>query len=362
MKRTTMANREKSQIYKNVDAEVNKLLKDDQESQLARSRNKQKFFYLDAVEQKKDPTKMGTDSHTTLIPTLQTVMMIKDVLGVILILSGLATLMSFFFVSKQKRSTVLAVQTAQGDQTIGMLSMTPESRTVLVFNPILCISIVSVLVGCWMLGSMRFDPIKNIFIKEITLSYSARIMYYQVIVQSTFIVLTVMPLAGVVNVYELAFSAALTWAEFLMYLHSDVVNIIALNNWELVDTARNPVAGNPMMTLMRTYPKQPPFFVFNYEPLIGAISMHTFIYIIMMIHLIQSMSSLQCDTNPFFNTVVILTTFLQFMIPLTKLLQMVRNRYLQWFTVYKFTVVAIEIIQVVNMVLIQVFLVLGSRK
>jgi hypothetical protein len=221
---------------------------------------------------------------------------------------------------------------------------------------------VSVLVGCWMLGSMRFDPIKNIFIKEITLSYSARIMYYQVIVQSTFIVLTVMPLAGVVNVYELAFSAALTWAEFLMYLHSDVVNIIALNNWELVDTARNPVAGNPMMTLMRTYPKQPPFFVFNYEPLIGAISMHTFIYIIMMIHLIQSMSSLQCDTNPFFNTVVILTTFLQFMIPLTKLLQMVRNRYLQWFTVYKFTVVAIEIIQVVNMVLIQVFLVLGSRK
>jgi hypothetical protein len=50
------------------------------------------------------------------------------------------------------------------------------------------------------------------------------------------------------------------------------------------------------------------------------------------------------------------------MIPLTKLLQMVRNRYLQWFTVYKFTVVAIEIIQVVNMVLIQVFLVLGSRK
>ena len=121
-----MANREKSQIYKNVDAEVNKLLKDDQESQLARSRNKQKFFYLDAVEQKKDPTKMGTDSHTTLIPTLQTVMTIKDVLGVILILSGLATLISFFFVSKQKRSTVLAVQTAQGDQTIGMLSMTPD--------------------------------------------------------------------------------------------------------------------------------------------------------------------------------------------------------------------------------------------
>lgn len=299
----------------------------------------------------------GTIKMSPLSPKWEFVVMCKERMGYVLIVFSLVSIICGSVLDPSKRSTVLATQFPQKDQTVGMLTKTPESHSVLTFTPLLSIGIPNLIIGIWMVVSMRVETIKSLFVVEIQQRYMARLSYYQVIIQSTILVLTVMPLAGVINAYELASLSALTWAEFLMYLHSDLANMEVLNNWELVDAFVNTDNMTPV-AIVRLFKKvEAPNFQYNYEQVLGAMGMHTFIYIIVLIHLIQSMSATNYQTNASYDSAVLMTLFLQYLIPVVKILQIARVPYLKCFTVYKMVILCIEIIEIVNTILVIVLLI-----
>jgi len=302
---------------------------------------------------------IGTFTMVPQLPKWEHVLVVRERMAYILVVFGLIGVICGAVLDPTKRRTILATQFPDQGQTVGMLTETPDSHTVLTFTPLLSISIPAFLIGIWMAVSMRVKWLKDLFVFEIQITYMARITYYQAVIQSTVIVLTVMPLAGVVNAYELATLSALTWAEFLMYLHSDLANMSVFNNWDIVDVVVNTQNLSPEIILSRIAPSKSPNFQYNYEQMLGGIAMHTFVYIILLIHIIQSMSSPNYDTNIYYNWIVFITLFLQYLIPIFKFLQMARIPYLKCFTVYKMVILSIEIIETVNTVVIIFFLILA---
>jgi hypothetical protein len=255
-------------------------------------------------------------------------------------------------------TTILTTETPVPGQMLGRLTKDPQCVQAATISPLLVITVTATLVGAWQLISMRTEQLTLIYFEECN-TYTARMMYYQVAVESTLIVLCILPLAGIMDVYALAFASALTWAEFLMYLYSDLINVYPLNNWEIIYSVPNPVPNNPVQTLRNYSATILPIIQFTWEPLMGALFMHIFIYIIVFIHVIKGATSPSYSYQWSFITIVIITAFLQLLIPFCKIAQFVKgSRLLAFLTVYRLSVLSLEIIEFLNITIIILFLIM----
>lgn len=286
-------------------------------------------------------------------PTWSTIKKIKLVFAVILILVGVVGLTMFSI--KAKQGTILATQIPAIGEIIGKIETTPLSRIVGKIYPNLNICISALLSGLWLVISLNVNAIYIIIIEEVRL-FSAFTIYYQICFQGTIIILTILPLAGVINVYELAFAIALTWAEMLMYLYSDITNALTMFNWEMIDNAKNGDPSNPVATFRRFPGKHAstPWLKFCFTPIMGAIVIHLFCWIIIMIHLLEAIESSTYGTDRVYVGVVILTAVIQMFVPLIKLAQLLRPPIFISIRFYKCVVMIIEIIQFINIIVIAI--------
>ena len=109
--------------------------------------------------------------------------------------------------------TVLATQTPIGPDSVGRVRQVPASQVVSRMYPQMNIAIGSFISGAILFTTMHFPVLRTLFFDQCVenLSY---ILHLQACFQSMIIVITILPLAGVVNVFELAFASVLTFSQF----------------------------------------------------------------------------------------------------------------------------------------------------
>ena len=292
-----------------------------------------------------------------LRPSWPSIRKFKMTMAGILILVGAVVIIAFA-VDPNGQSSMLATQIPPPGQSVGRVKSTPVSREVGVITPQLVIGICCMMSGAWIMASVNVMIVYNRLRKEVSL-FSAYTLYYQICFQGTAIILTILPLAGVINVYELAFAVALTWAEMLMYLFTDITNALPMHDWELIDNAIYKVAGDPVKTYqnVKNNSKEVPWLKFCAKPLIGAFLTHIFTWTIITIHIVEAIESTSYEIETRFVVIVFGTLLLQLVIPLFKGLQLMRiDALMHWFKFYRVVVLIIECVQFLNMVLIAVFL------
>jgi hypothetical protein len=289
-----------------------------------------------------------------LKPSWPTIRKMKNIMAVLLCLVGVVAI-ALSTVAGSNKSSIMATQIPPQGEYVGRVRGAPVSRIVGTINPQLVIGVCCVLSGLWMVFSMNVDVVCTRMMNEVS-DFAAYLIYYHICFQGTAIMLTVLPLAGVINVYELAFAVTLTWAELLMYLYTDIMNVRAMHSWEMVDTSKRRVPSDPVATFRRLCPAEEPYLLFSLKPLLGAVVVHLFTWIIIVIHVVEAIQSNSYKIETSFIVIVMTTLFLQLLVPLIKTLQFARLELLPWFKFYKFMLLSMETVECVNMLFIALFL------
>lgn len=293
-------------------------------------------------------------------PSYKIIMPLRLCMGIGLVIMGIIAVTAMPFLKNS--TTILATQTPAADDHVGMALHPPASNIVARFKPLLSIGVSSLIFGVLIAISSRAEKLQIWYIRGCE-QYSCYFSYYQVCFQSGFVILTIMPLSGVINVYELVFATALTFAEFWLYLCSDLTNALVLNNWEFVDTIKiRHTPNDPAADYFRLTGRAA-WFTNCYQPLLGAIVTHMLIWIIILIHVIESARSSVYEINSVFIVIIALTMFLQMLIPVFKLIQLARpsSSVFHGFRMYRFVLMAVEMTEFANMVVVTTLLIFAIK-
>lgn len=289
-------------------------------------------------------------------PTWEMIMKIKRQASIVLMVSGAIGFVVSFFL--HDTTTVLSRQVPGSGEEVGKLKNLPVSKQAGEISPIRSICMFALLIGA--LGyAVTQDTVFVMYINQIKQAHVARITYVIAALQSTVIMLTILPLTGVINVYELIFASMLTLAEFAMYIHSDIINHQATNNWELYDASVDKIEGDPAGTVARIKRNMMIIMDFDYEPVTAGIVIHIVTYFIVIFHLSESLGATAYSIEPIYVFAVFATFFLQILIPIFKLFGMLRLPLTTSFYAYRFYVLSIEIIECVNIELLICLLIIG---
>lgn len=305
------------------------------------------------------PAGSRNDIHTQLTdvyPTWDTIMRIKKYSSIILMVSGaLGFIVSFLL---HNTTTVLSRQVPGAGEEVGKLKHTPVSKQAGEISPVRSICMFALLIG--LAGyAVTQDTVFVIYINQIRQSHVARITYYIAALQSTVIMLTILPMTGVINVYELIFASMLTLSEFMMYIYSDIINHQATNNWELYDASIDKIPDDPVATVARIKKNTTIITEFNYEPLTAGIVIHLVSYCVVIFHLIESLSATTYTIEPVYAFAVFATFFLQILIPVFKLFGMLRLPLTTTFYPYRVYILSVEVIECVTIELLICLLIVG---
>jgi hypothetical protein len=287
-------------------------------------------------------------------PPAEIVIKARRWMGITLMGLGVVEFVVHFFLPYN--GTALATQTPVGTDSVGRVRQTPTSYVVSRMYPQMNIAIGSLVAGAMLFVTMHYPAFRTMFFEQCVnnLSY---IVHLQACFQSMIIIITVLPLAGVVNIYELAFATVLTVAQFLIYLFSDMSNQTPIKHWEFVD-AYGDVGEPPERSFHRACPHETPVLGFQWMPVVSGVVLFVFTWSIVFIHLVLAFTASTYSVEADFAAVVILTAALQMLIPITKIVQLARPALLVSRTMctYKFVVASIDAIEFVNMVIVGVVL------
>jgi hypothetical protein len=293
-----------------------------------------------------------------LHPTFEFILTTKKNTAVVLIFSGvIGLIVSFFF---DTATTIISRQVPADGDNVGELTSTPISKQAGQISPIRTISVFAFLSGLvtFVIATKYFTEYRA----QIQDHYVARIAYYTAVTQSTVIFMTILPLTSVINVYELTFAVMLTFAEYMMYIYSDIINVQPSNNWDIYDASNEmeKTAERSAAQVVSKH-KQGLFIImeYNYEPLICGIIIHCVLYVVIFYHLAETLGAKTYDIAPIYTASVIITSFLQMLIPMLKLCSMIRPTFMKKLYNYKTYVFLVELIECVNIELLIFFLILG---
>lgn len=283
-------------------------------------------------------------------PMAMTILSARQRMGAALIGLGVIEFLAHWFLPYN--GTVLATQMPTGPDSVGRVRQTPESMTVTRMYPQLNIAIGSALAGVLMLATAAWPAARLVFMRECT-EFLSYIIHLQACFQSMILIVTVLPLAGVVNVYELALAAMLTFAGYFIMLFSDMGNQKQFSHWETVDTWRIDMAEDPYVAFRRAASARhiEPLLVFNWLPVVMMLVVFCFIWIIIFMHLGDALNSSTYSVEGDFVAVVIGTGILQALIPIVKIVQLARPSLLVQRNLcsYKFVVATIDVVEFANM-------------
>lgn len=288
-----------------------------------------------------------------LLPMVETMMWYRGRGGALML--GLGALQLVMHWMLDDHGTALATQTPIGADSVGRVHQTPSSRIVTRMYPQLNMAIGSIIAGTMMAASMQVQFLRNEYFRQ-CLECVSYFVHLQACFQSMIIVVTIMPLAGVVNVYELAFASVLTVAQFLIMLFSDISNQYAFKQWHIIDT--NCVRGEaPLATLARCEPHIRSLVGFFRTPMVGATLVHVFTWTIILVHLVEAMLARRVESD--FVGLVLFTALMQLVLLFLKWVQIMRPARLVGVNLctYKFVVAAVDAIEFANMLVVGVVLV-----
>lgn len=305
-----------------------------------------------------DKHKRGVIQHVDKLsptkPTWTMVRLAKLTMGAVLLFSGVCCMIAFAF--KADETSILTNQLIEHGQWVGRVQSLPRTVIIVSISPLLILAFGSVVVGAWLSVSMTKPILMDMYFEECSL-YTAYLAYYQVCFQAIIVIFIVLPLSGVVNIFEFMFASALTSAEFIMFMHSDIINTLALNSWDIVDCCieKGDTPQETYRVVMGN--SSTPWFTFSYEPLITGTVLHFFCWIIIFVHLGYALDSNSYDIDRSFVFIVFFSFICQTIVPLCKIVQLRLTKTPPLFTSYKFVVIVIELVQFANFVVIAIALI-----
>ena len=288
-------------------------------------------------------------------PMALTIINARRNMGLALLALGAVEFVAHWFLPYN--GTVMATQTPVGKDAVGRVRQTPESLTVSRMYPQLNIAIGSAIAGAVLLATATWPAAQHMFMQQCS-EYVSYLVHLQACFQSMIIVVTVLPLAGVVNVYEMALAAMLTVAQYFIMLFSDMSNQKQLSHWETVDSWSDGPDEDPRRAFRRATTAIEPLLVFNWLPVVVTLLLFSFVWIVIFMHLGDALNSRTYSVEGDFVFVVVATGVLQVIIPLAKVVQIARPRLLvaRSLCSYKFVVATIDFVEFINMAFVGIVL------
>ena len=289
-------------------------------------------------------------------PLADTIFRARRLMGLTLVGLGLVEFVAHWFLPYN--GTVMATQTPVGFESVGRVRSTPESSTVSRIYPQLNIAIGSLIVGGVLLLTSTWRDAQVLFIEQCN-RYLSYIVHIQACFESMILIITVLPLAGVVNVYELAMASMLTVAQYFVMLFSDMSNQVQLSHWETAEAYRARRDEPPDAAFRKAGVGVAAKLGFHWMPIVLMLVIFTFLWVIIFLHLGEAMTSSVYSVEPDFQAIVFFTGIMQALIPILKVIQLARP----WLFVsrnyctYKSIVMAIDMVEFINMTFVGLVLV-----
>lgn len=290
----------------------------------------------------------------TVHPPMTLIFRARRMMGTALLLLGVVEFVAHWFLPLN--GSVLATQTPVGRDSVGRVRQTPESLTVSRIYPQLNIAIGTFIAGLMVL-STEWRTVAVIFASQCQQSL-LYFVHIQACFQSMILIITVLPLAGVVNVYELVMAAMLTVAQYSIMLFSDMSNQMQLSHWDTVDIYRGSRDEPPAQAFMNAGVHMRPVLEFHWMPLMLMLFIFVSVWAVIYLHLADAMHSDTYSIEADFVFIVIFTGIAQAIIPIVKVMQFARP----WILVsrslctYRAIMFAIDIMEFVNMAVVGVAL------
>jgi len=251
--------------------------------------------------------------------------------GALYLIMGLVSFVTFF--TGDDTCTQLSRQVTAPHETVGRADMLAVSKKSIEICPLLANSATMVLVGVALIVTTLVDYFKEIIVDSLN-KHNNPILWAQLTFQGAMIVMIVFPLAGIVNVYELLFATVLSGTEFSIVWMSGEVNSAYFCKRDFLKM--DSMYGSEFPKADKEQSMYGPYFrtriILWQRPIFTALAVHAIIWIIGLIHLVQSEMMKDAKTEAGFVILFIFVFVLFTFLPVSIVLYIYD---VQWFCQYR---------------------------
>lgn len=299
-------------------------------------------------------------------PSFSTTKTAKRITGHIMLWSGVIGLILACVILKER--TVMTVNVPSDGAAIGKITTPPVSQQLFFFSPLRVISLGSIIFGVLSIMWPCDETLYTSMPYGYMTAYKCRLFYYTTMMQTAIIMVTAYPLAGASEFHELLFIGTLACCEILFIAYSDMINAPITQNWELCDTFTDQNQNErPIETLHRIADclrtqrvTDTSVFTFMYEPLVVASAIHVLLHVVLLVHMIKSLSNEDYKIIPAYVFLVFITVTFQTAMISAKFLHMLRFSCLRLFKSYRFVLLFVDIIECMNIFFYIITLVISN--